>query len=133
VDRALPAETVPEIAIFSNGGNGGDMTWFATGLGACGITNNANDMIAAASYLLFDSFGGGDGGNPNKAPICNKRVSLTIPGANQSIALTITDRCAGCEKCGSMDLTTGAFSQLADLSVGRITGMTWTWVPDQSL
>lgn len=31
-------------------------TFYATGLGACGITNNDNQHIAAVSHLLFDSF-----------------------------------------------------------------------------
>lgn len=31
-------------------------TFYATGLGACGITNNDSQDIAAVSYLFYDSF-----------------------------------------------------------------------------
>lgn len=31
-------------------------TFYAIGLGACGITNSGNDKIAAVSHLLFDVF-----------------------------------------------------------------------------
>lgn len=31
-------------------------TYFAPGLGACGKTNGPNDLIAAASYKLFDTY-----------------------------------------------------------------------------
>ena len=47
-------------------------TFYATGLGACGITNNDGDYIAAASHILYDSFPGYAGGNPNNNPICGR-------------------------------------------------------------
>jgi len=113
----------------SGEGGTGDMTFYDPGLGACGITNSADDMICAADLDLFDSFGGGyPDGNPNTAPICGKKISITAPGATKSITLTIVDRCAGCTKFGSMDLSPAAFNQLADPSVGRVPGMTWFWV-----
>ena len=31
-------------------------TYYGTGLGACGITNNDNQHIAAVSELLFDTY-----------------------------------------------------------------------------
>jgi len=31
-------------------------TFYSTGLGACGITNNDGQDIAAVSHLFFDSF-----------------------------------------------------------------------------
>jgi expansin (peptidoglycan-binding protein) len=44
----------------------------------------------------------------------------------KSVTITVTDRC---ESCGDTDLdfSPAAFAQLADLSVGRIDGMTWSW------
>lgn len=65
------------------------------GLGACGIVNKDTDFIAAASKDLFDAFpcvsfypfliplihsmicSGYNGANPNKNPMCNRRVSAT--------------------------------------------------------
>jgi len=110
-------------------GGTGDMTFYDTGLGACGWTNKDTDMIAAAAFELFDHYEGGyPDGNPNHAPICGKKISLTIPGASKSITLTIVDRCAGCTIPGSMDLSPTAFSQLADQTVGRVHGMTWKFI-----
>ena len=31
-------------------------TYYATGLGACGITNTDTDYIAAVSHTLFDNY-----------------------------------------------------------------------------
>jgi expansin (peptidoglycan-binding protein) len=100
----------------------GDATYYATGLGACGITNTDSNMIAAASELLFDTFPGYEGGNPNNNPICNKQVSVTYGGT--TILVTITDRCAACAY-GSLDFSPSAFQKLAPLSVGRLHGIDW--------
>jgi expansin (peptidoglycan-binding protein) len=44
----------------------------------------------------------------------------------KSVTIIVTDQC---EACGVTDLvfSSAAFAQLADLSVGRIDGMTWRW------
>jgi len=105
----------------------GDMTWFATGLGACGITNTDTDMICAVSHVLFDSWIGANPDNPNTNPICGKKISLTVPGASEPITVTVVDRCTGCA-CEDLDLTPTAFGKLAPTSVGRVHGMTWNWV-----
>ena len=52
-------------------------TYYATGLGACGIYNVDTDYIAAASHILYDSFPGYAGGNPNDNPICNLKITAT--------------------------------------------------------
>jgi len=100
----------------------GDATYYATGLGACGITNTDTNMIAAASELLFDTFPGYEGGNPNNNPICNKQVSVTYE--SKTILVTITDRCTACAY-GSLDFSPSAFELLAPLSVGRLHGIDW--------
>lgn len=100
----------------------GDATYYATGLGACGITNTDTNMIAAASELLFDTFPGYEGGNPNNNPICNKQVSVTYEST--TILVTITDRCTACAY-GSLDFSPSAFELLAPLSVGRLHGIDW--------
>ncbi|EIN13816.1 hypothetical protein PUNSTDRAFT_95155 [Punctularia strigosozonata HHB-11173 SS5] len=102
----------------------GQGTFYATGLGACGITNTDTDYIAAVSHLLFDTFPGYNGVNPNNNPICNKKVTATYKG--KSVSVTITDRCTGCALT-DLDFSPSAFDQLADESVGRLSGMTWVW------
>ncbi|KAG9080435.1 hypothetical protein FRC06_006588 [Ceratobasidium sp. 370] len=102
----------------------GEATFYATGLGACGITNNDSQFIAAVSHLLFDGFNGYTGGNPNKNPICNKKVTAHYQG--KSVSVIITDRCVGCEEF-DLDFSPAAFDQLADQSLGRLKGMTWSF------
>lgn len=102
----------------------GQGTFYATGLGSCGITNTDTDYIAAVSYLLFDSYPGYDGTNPNNNPVCNKKITATYQG--KSVEVTVTDRCTGCAET-DLDFSPSAFDQLADETVGRISGMTWVW------
>jgi len=103
----------------------GEGTYYDTGLGACGIYNKDTDYIAAMSQLLFDAYPGYNGVNPNKNPLCNKKVKATYKG--KSVTVTITDRCVGCKQT-DLDFSPTAFSQLADFGVGRLEGMTWEWV-----
>jgi len=100
----------------------GDGTFYATGLGACGVTNNDGDMIAAASHALFDSFPGADPKNTNKNPICHRGVNVNYKGKN--VKVKITDRCEACEY-GSLDFSPSAFNKLSDPSAGRIKGISW--------
>jgi hypothetical protein len=100
----------------------GDITFYDTGLGACGITNVDTDFIAAASHEFFDSFSNGDP-NPNHNSICNRRINLTHNG--KTITVAITDRCGGCSG-HDMDLSPSAFAALENPGVGRTTA-TWVW------
>jgi len=109
---------------YLSGTQTGDGTFFATGLGACGITNTASDHIVAVSELLFDSYPGYDGVNPNNNPVCGKKILATYEG--KSVLVTVVDRCTGCSLT-SLDFTTSAFDLLAEAALGRIHGMTWDW------
>ncbi|KAF9822048.1 hypothetical protein IEO21_00042 [Rhodonia placenta] len=104
--------------------NTGDATFYAAGLGACGITNTDSDYIVAVSWQLFDNYPGYDGTNPNTNPVCNKQITANYQG--KSVTVTVTDRCTGCDVT-SLDFTPTAFQNMADLSVGRLYGMTWVW------
>jgi hypothetical protein len=103
----------------------GQGTFYATGLGACGITNKDTDFIAAVSHLLFDNFPGYEAGDPNSNPVCNRKISATYQG--KSVTVTVTDRCTGCAET-DLDFSPSAFDTIADPSVGRISGMQWVWV-----
>ncbi|TRM69955.1 RlpA-like double-psi beta-barrel-protein domain-containing protein-containing protein, partial [Schizophyllum amplum] len=92
-------------------------TYYAAGLGACGITNTDTDMIAAISAAYFDSYPGATN-NPNENPICGKQIRATYGTA--SVVVAITDRCAGCAGQYDIDFTPSAFTQIADESLGRV-------------
>jgi len=118
--------TDPEIAARQLQGEmfTGDATFFFPGLGACGIVNGPGDFIAAASHEMFDTFPGATP-NPNDNPICGKSVTAMADG--NTVTVTITDRCAGCDGLGDLDFTPTAFAVLAPTSVGRIHGMNWVF------
>ena len=63
----------------------GDLTYYSPGLGACGITNNDGDYIAAASHILYDSFPGYAGGNPNNNPVCGRSLTATCSSFTVSV------------------------------------------------
>jgi hypothetical protein len=102
----------------------GQGTFYATGLGACGITNKDTDYIAAVSHLLFDNFPGYNGVNPNNNPMCGRTVTATYQG--KSVTVALTDRCTACA-ITDLDFSPSAFNQIANPAVGRISGMTWVW------
>ncbi|KAK0191603.1 plant expansin [Armillaria mellea] len=104
--------------------NVGEGTWYYPGLGSCGKTNTASDMIVAVSHLLYDSYPGATA-NPNLNPICGKKLVATYKG--KSVTVTVTDKCMGCAGKYDLDFTPTAFSRLASTDVGRITGVDWKW------
>nr|ACZ59470.1 expansin family protein [Flammulina velutipes] len=128
--EAAPAETYspPAADTGSSSGSGesftGQVTYYATGLGACGITNNDNQPIAAVSKLLFDSYPGYDGVNPNNNPMCGKYINLHYGG--NTVSIQAVDRCEGCAFY-DLDLSPSSFEQLASFSLGRLSGATWEW------
>ncbi|KAI0080106.1 hypothetical protein K474DRAFT_395167 [Panus rudis PR-1116 ss-1] len=132
----------------SGGGGGsdvhtGDGTFYNPGLGACGTTSHNEDFMAAIAHEDFDNYPGYHDGNPNHNPICGKKVRATckydstvslrtftefIPvGQGKSVEVTIVDRCGDCAP-GALDFSPAAFDQLASESVGRLHGMTWTFI-----
>ncbi len=106
----------------TSGHFGGQATYYAPGLGACGWTNGDSDYIVAISASLFDSFGTG---NPNKNPACGHKIAATYGG--KTITVSVADRCVGCA-WGDLDFTPSGFSALADMSKGRLDGLSWSWI-----
>ncbi|KAF8154296.1 riboflavine-aldehyde-forming enzyme [Crassisporium funariophilum] len=91
----------------------GDATYFEPGLGACGKTNNANDLIVALSTAKY-----GNGSN------CGRNIIVRYNG--KSVQAKVVDKCPGC-KPDDVDLSPTAFSRLANKSVGRMK-VNWNFV-----
>ncbi|CAG8600629.1 261_t:CDS:2, partial [Paraglomus occultum] len=89
----------------------GQGTFYSVGLGACGNTNNDNELVAALNAPQF-----GTPANPNNSPFCGRKV--LINGPNGSVTCTIVDRCEAC-KDGDLDLSPTAFAKISPLSAGR--------------
>jgi expansin (peptidoglycan-binding protein) len=109
---------------FMAGVQTGDGTFYGTGLGSCGFTNQDTDDICAVSELLYDVYPGYNGADPNSNPVCGRYIKASYQG--NSVVVKVVDRCVGCSKT-SLDFSPGAFDKLANPSVGRIHDMTWEW------
>ena len=106
----------------------GDLTYYSPALGACGQTSGDDDHIVSVSHFLFDAES--EGTNPNANPLCGLRLRAERfndqIGANRSVDLTVVDRCVGCQPT-DLDVSPGAFGQLADANQGRVR-VTWAWL-----
>ena len=100
----------------------GDLTYYAPGLGACGITSQNGDSIVAVSHIIFDAVSVGS--NPNLNPLCGKMIRVRRDG--KSVDLKVVDRCVGCA-ARDLDVTEDTFAKLANVALGRVT-MEWSWL-----
>ena len=110
----------------------GDLTYYGVGLGACGITSTDNQDVVSVSHTLFDAVQ--TGGDPNANPLCGRKIRATrfyqAVGGERSVDLTVVDRCTGCQPT-DLDVSTGAFQQLAPIPSGRV-DVTWAWLSPQA-
>ncbi|WFD26832.1 hypothetical protein MNAN1_001821 [Malassezia nana] len=102
----------------------GDGTYYEPGLGSCGKTNSASDMIVAISHSLYDSKATD---NPNSNPFCGKRIKATYHG--KSVVVTVVDRCTGCQH-DDLDFSPAAFKKFAPMSEGRLKNVQWSFTND---
>ncbi|CAG8684514.1 20854_t:CDS:1, partial [Dentiscutata erythropus] len=93
----------------------GSATFYNTGLGACGITSNDQQLVAALPAAEYDKLI--PGGNPNACTACGKTCTVSYQG--KTVDVKIVDRCPSCGS-GDIDLSPAAFSCLADQALGRI-------------
>ncbi|KAA1470599.1 hypothetical protein DENSPDRAFT_879826 [Dentipellis sp. KUC8613] len=84
--------------------NSGRGTYYAVGLGACGVTNNDNQAIVALNTA--DYAGGAH---------CGQTISITANGKTHSAQ--VMDLCPGCAP-GGIDMSPSLFESFASLDVG---------------
>ncbi|CAG7935578.1 unnamed protein product [Penicillium nalgiovense] len=101
---------------------GGDLTWYETGLGACGWFNNGGDHVCAVSHIVYDR--ANVDGNPNHNPLCGRPIH--IQRGDRGIDVTLVDRCEGCAEF-DIDVTRGVFEALGNLDEGRV-HTDWWWI-----
>ncbi|KAG6845329.1 hypothetical protein H0H87_010786 [Tephrocybe sp. NHM501043] len=102
--------------------SGGFATYFYQNgvAGACGTVHKDSDFIAAMDKDRY--------GNLNvKSALCGKQVKITNPANKKSVTVTIADACPTCKNSNSIDLSEGAFKQIATLEQGMV-GITWSFV-----
>jgi expansin (peptidoglycan-binding protein) len=102
-DAPPPADPPPEE-------HSGDATYYAPGTtGACGIKTPTDKLVAAMGASVY-----------SKAN-CGQCAEVT--GPNGSVIVLLNEKCGACQG-DSLDLSTQAFTQIADKSAGRVK-MTW--------
>ncbi|CAD0111982.1 unnamed protein product [Aureobasidium uvarum] len=110
----------------------GDLTYYATGLGSCGITSSDSDMIVAVSHYVFDA--ASKSSNPNQNPLCGLKLRASRydeqVGEKRSVDLKVVDRCVGCQAT-DIDVSPAAFDRLAARASGRVE-VTWAWLSPQA-
>ena len=120
--EAAPAATSSS----SSGGSGsgkiywGDLTYYTPGVGSCGIESTGSEAVVAVAEDIMVPL---DHPNPNHNPLCGKTITISANG--KTAQAKIVDTCPGCAH-GGLDLSPTLFQKFDSLSVGRITGMTWT-------
>jgi len=111
----------PSPAPQSESFNGFGTFFFQNGVaGACGKVNPDSALIAAIDIERY-----GDTGK--QSPLCGKKVKVTNIANGKSVVVVIADACPTCNNGNSLDLSRGAFDQVADESTGLI-NIKWEFV-----
>ncbi|KAI4868210.1 hypothetical protein F4820DRAFT_153155 [Hypoxylon rubiginosum] len=107
----------------------GELTYYDPALGACGILSSSSEDIVSVSHVIFDA--ASNGSNPNANPLCGMTIRITrdyveMGAGNQSVDVTVVDRCVGCDAM-DLDLSIAVFTRLAPQGSGRVLG-SWAWL-----
>lgn len=119
---AKPATTPASNSANSNVNTGGVATFFYQNnqFGACGQKHKDTDFIAAIDGARYGNLGA-------VSSLCGKQVQITNTQNKKTVTVTIEDACPTCNNANSIDLSVGAFEQLADLNTGEVP-ITWEFV-----
>lgn len=111
---ALATSAAPtEAGVQGAASHTGDITWYNTGLGACGQTNTNSDLVAAVSHSLYD-----------REHPCGRNIRIDYQG--KSLVVAVVDRCEACAE-DDIDLSPTAFERvIGPLGDGRVSG-SWDW------
>jgi len=104
--------------------SGGVATFFYQNgvAGACGQVHSDSDYIAAIDQTRY-----GDSGAVSS--LCGTQVIITNNNNGKTVTVTIADDCPTCDNENSIDLSLGAFTQIATEEEGEVP-ITWEYVSD---
>jgi len=120
VAPVVPAPAAPAPATGGGPSGTGEITFYTLGTVSCGQTYSDSDAVVALSTDVMKKY---QDANPNNNSLCGKTIHLTLGG--KTITGTVVDTCMGCA-ANNVDLSPSLFSQLADFSLGRVAGVTWS-------
>jgi rare lipoprotein A (peptidoglycan hydrolase) len=123
--KAAPApapKAAPAPAPDSSVNTGGFATFFYQNgvAGACGTVHSDSALIAAIDADRYGNTG-------EQSSLCGKQVKITNTQNQKSVTVTIADACPTCDNSNSIDLSTGAFQQIATFDQG-IVPISWEFV-----
>jgi len=100
----------------SNVQTGGFGTFFYQNgvAGACGTVHGDYDYVLAMDSAIYSQ------------DLCGKSVTITNTANQKTVTAVVADECPTCNNAQSIDMSLGAFLQLADESVGLI-DITWSY------
>ncbi|KAL9001170.1 MAG: hypothetical protein Q9169_000354 [Polycauliona sp. 2 TL-2023] len=97
----------------------GEITFYDTGLGACGTTDDGiNDNVFALAHGMM-------GTQSNGNPFCGRKAEVTLDG--KTVVGRLVDKCMGCTG-QDIDLSHKMFQALANEDRGRIAGVKWKFI-----
>jgi len=88
--------------------------------GACGTVHSDNDLIAAIDQARYGNSG-------EVSALCGQQVEITNTQNGKTVTVTIADDCPTCENANSIDLSIGAFTEIATEEQGEVP-ITWKFV-----
>jgi len=67
------------------------------------------------------------GDTGRQSQFCGKNIEITNPANGHKVTAVVADACPTCDNDKSLDLSVGAFNELADASVGHM-AIEWRFV-----
>ena len=106
----------------------GDGTFYAVGLGACGVAARDDQLVVAVAAAVYDALGAGTPAqhNPNLNAVCGRRIRARRRGRARAVEVAVVDRCTGCAP-GDLDFSPAAFAAVGEAGEGRVP-IEWAWV-----
>jgi len=109
-----PAPTAPTGSGKTVKGSGFGTFFFQGGVaGACGDVHQDSDLIVALDKDLY-------GNTSEKSQYCGDSITITNKANGKQVTAIVADACPTCLTWGSVDLSQGAFDQIAEEATGQI-------------
>ncbi|KAI8998611.1 RlpA-like double-psi beta-barrel-protein domain-containing protein-containing protein [Trametes punicea] len=119
---ASPTESATPTGTSDKGPFTGNATFFYQGgqAGACGKVNPDSALIAAMQTKRY-------GDLSKESPLCGQQVKITNLNNGKTVTVTIADACPTCPGENDIDLSEGAFTQIATIPEGEVP-ISWEFV-----
>ncbi|RPD66168.1 barwin-like endoglucanase [Lentinus tigrinus ALCF2SS1-7] len=110
----------------SSGGSdtfsGGHATFFYQGgqAGACGTVHSDDSLVAAIQTKRYGNLSA-------KSSNCGRKIKLINTNNKKSVTVTVADACPTCPDENDLDLSVGAFTQIATEEEGEVP-ITWNFL-----